>query len=100
MRRMNIDRHQMPEHGKEQETELVDTVDFERLCACTKKTIGNNIVRLRKQAGITQKSLAVRSGLHIRGLGGIERGEGNPSLETLLRLAYAMDLDFRAFFVD
>ena len=50
-------------------------------------TFGENVRRIRKQAGFSQEVLADRSGLHRTYIGGIERGERNPSLENIIALA-------------
>lgn len=48
---------------------------------------GDNVRRARKRAGFTQEELADRSGLHRTYIGGIERGERNPSLENIIAIA-------------
>ena len=48
---------------------------------------GANIRKLRLKAGFTQRSLAVRSGLDVTYISGIERGGRNPSLKSLESVA-------------
>jgi transcriptional regulator with XRE-family HTH domain len=57
-------------------------------------TFGTNVRRLRKQAGLSQESLADHSGLHRTYIGGIERGERNPSLINIVALAKGLDCSF------
>jgi len=47
----------------------------------------------RDQMGITQQDLAFRSGVHLRSINNIEGGKGNPSLDTLLKIAVALKLE-------
>lgn len=49
--------------------------------------VGANIRRLRKERGLSQEALAGEAGLAMRHLGRIERGEGNPTVAILGRLA-------------
>lgn len=46
----------------------------------------------RKKLGISQQDLAERSGLHRTYIGGIERGERNPSLTIIYHIAHALDI--------
>ena len=53
---------------------------------------GRNIRRLREALRLTQESLAAESGLDRSYIGGIERGERNPSLSAILRLASVLNV--------
>jgi transcriptional regulator with XRE-family HTH domain len=55
--------------------------------------LGTRLRALRRARGLTQEQLAERAGLSYKFLGEIERGQGNPTLETLVALAGALDLD-------
>jgi transcriptional regulator with XRE-family HTH domain len=51
------------------------------------------MVRLyRSRAGYSQEELAGRAGIHRTYIGGIERGERNPTLTMIHRLARALDV--------
>ncbi|MEI6703940.1 MAG: helix-turn-helix transcriptional regulator [Deltaproteobacteria bacterium] len=50
-------------------------------------TLGEAVRIMRLAAGLTQKQYATMTGVDIRVLAGIERGEGNPRLDTLEKLA-------------
>lgn len=51
---------------------------------------GRAIRDLRRSRGISQEQLGYDSGLHRTYVGGIERGERNPSLTNILRIAEAL----------
>jgi transcriptional regulator with XRE-family HTH domain len=51
---------------------------------------GAQIRALREQAGLSQEALAAKAGIHRTYMGGIERGERNPCLKNILRLAEAL----------
>lgn len=51
------------------------------------KIVGANLKRLRKARGLSQEALAGEAGLAMRHLGRIERGEGNPTVAVLGKLA-------------
>ena len=52
------------------------------------------VVRVyRKAAGLSQEELADRAAIHRTYIGGIERGERNPTLLMIHRLAKALSVD-------
>lgn len=55
-----------------------------------RKQLGQRIRYLRKSLGLTQQQLAARAGITPRLLGQLERGKGNPTLETLANVATAL----------
>lgn len=52
--------------------------------------IGANIRKIREKKGISQEKLALEAGLNRAYIGYIERGERNPSTDTLARIATAL----------
>lgn len=52
--------------------------------------VGANIRRLRKAKGLTQEQLAHEAGMAMRYVAGVERGEENPSLRFLVKMAEAL----------
>ena len=65
-----------------------------------KRGLGRVIKGLRQQHGITQEELAEKASLHRTYLSDIERGARNPSLETLVRLAAALQISLAEMFKD
>lgn len=55
-------------------------------------TLGNAIRQLRASRDISQEGLAHEAGMHRTYLGGIERGERNPSYRNLVRIAASLDV--------
>lgn len=53
----------------------------------------------REQANMTQKELAEKTGIYQADISKIERGIGNPSLQTLKRLADGLDMELNVDFV-
>lgn len=51
------------------------------------RQVGANIRRLRKAAGLSQEVLAAESKIDMRYLGGIERGQENPTLKVIADIA-------------
>ena len=48
------------------------------------------IINVRKECGLTQKELSARTGIAQADISKLERGNANPSLRTLKRLAAGM----------
>jgi transcriptional regulator with XRE-family HTH domain len=51
---------------------------------------GATVRRVREAAGLSQEKLAAKTGIHRTYIGGIERGERNPTLLMIHRLARAL----------
>lgn len=66
--------------------------------AMLRKQVGQRIRQLRRSLGLTQQQLAARAGITPKLLGELERGKGNPTLETLASLAAALGVTCAAFF--
>lgn len=58
----------------------------------TQKEIGDAVRERRKKLGINQQTLADLAGVAINTVVGIERGEGNPQLTTLLTILDTLGL--------
>jgi len=53
---------------------------------------GRVLKRLRKEKGVTQERLAQESGYHTTYISQIECGKKNPTLQTLFRIAEALEI--------
>jgi len=56
------------------------------------------IIEARKMSGYTQKQLSERTGIAQGDISKIEKGNANPSLNTLKRLASGMDMKLSLHF--
>ena len=54
--------------------------------------LGRAVRDLREAAGLSQEELGYRSGMHRTYVGGIERGERNPSWMNIVRIAQALSV--------
>lgn len=63
--------------------------------ACKEETIGKNIRERRQQLNVTQQTLADLAEVSINTLVAIERGTGNPSLSTLIRVLDTLGLEIK-----
>ncbi|MFN9268947.1 MAG: helix-turn-helix domain-containing protein [Planctomycetaceae bacterium] len=51
------------------------------------------IRRKREVMQLTQRELAERSGIHLRSINNLESAKGNPSWDTLVKLAEVLKLE-------
>jgi transcriptional regulator with XRE-family HTH domain len=54
--------------------------------------LGSNLRRIRLERRLSQEELMVRADVHRTQISKYERGEAEPQLETLARLAWALDV--------
>ncbi len=64
----------------------------------TQKLLGRRIRSLRQACRLTQQELGERAGLNYKYLGAVERGEENPSLVVLERIATGLGIDIADLF--
>ena len=57
------------------------------------------MIDARKESGLTQKELSERTGIAQSDISRLERGNANPSLRTLQRLAEGMGMKLKIEFV-
>ena len=62
------------------------------------KHIGNRIRNYRMQLGYSQERLAEISGCHPTYIGQVERGEKNPTLESIEKIASALRISMSKLF--
>ena len=62
------------------------------------KKFGDRIKKLRVDKKLSQEEIAHRAGVHRTYLGGIERGERNPSLRNIAALAKALGVSLSELF--
>ena len=61
--------------------------------------IAQAMIDARKESGLTQKQLSERTGIAQADISKLERGNANPSLRTLQRLAAGMGMNVKIEFV-
>jgi transcriptional regulator with XRE-family HTH domain len=62
-------------------------------------TIADQILLARKEAGLSRKELAKKAGVYPKAIAKIENVDTSPSLETLIKVAEALDLSLRGSLV-
>ena len=65
-----------------------------------KQLIGARIKSLRTRKRLTQEELSERVGINAKYLSSIERGLENPTLNTFLAIAEALEVSFDEIFCD
>lgn len=65
-----------------------------------RKNLGERIRTFRKAKGLTQEILGEKAGLSYKFIGEIERGQVNPSLDTLAAIAEALNVTVGDLFLE
>lgn len=73
-------------------------IETELDITAAKISLGHAIRRHRLSRGISQDTLAVMSGMDRTYIGGIERGERNPTVANLAKLAHALSVPISELF--
>jgi XRE family transcriptional regulator, regulator of sulfur utilization len=60
-----------------------------------RKALGETIRCLRKEAGLSQEALAEKADLHHNYVGELERGEKAATVDTLVKIAKALNVRVR-----
>jgi len=63
------------------------------------KQFGERVREIRQAKGLSQEDLAFKSRVHRTYLGGIERGERNPSLKNIAAIAKALGVTLSELFL-
>lgn len=63
------------------------------------KKVGMNIRIARIKRGISQEGLADMAGLARSTMGIVERGEQSPSIQTISKVANALEIDLHKLFI-
>lgn len=78
--------------------------DFEVLVERQKERVKNQIltsyINLRKERGITQQEIANRTGIKRTNVARIESGRNAPTIEVLVKLAAALDMELEIRLVE
>lgn len=78
--------------------------DFEVLVERQKERVKNQIltsyIKLRKEKGITQQEIADRTGMKRTNVARIESGKNAPTIEVLVKLAAALDMELEIRLVE
>jgi transcriptional regulator with XRE-family HTH domain len=61
-------------------------------------SLGRVLADVRRERGLTQEELGHRTGVHRNYIGGIERGERNPTVETIAVLADELEVSLGELF--
>lgn len=62
------------------------------------QSVGLQIRKIREGLNISQEELADKTGLSTGTIGKIERGENNPKIGTLIKIANELDIPCKEFF--
>lgn len=58
-----------------------------------RKLLGGAVRRIREAKGLTQDQLATKAGVHFAYLSNVERGKKDPSVDVMIRLADALEVN-------
>lgn len=62
--------------------------------------VGENIKKIRKEKGLTQKELGIRLGVSQAAIGQFENTEANLKMETIKKIAEALEVDYTRLIIE
>ena len=65
----------------------------------TRQELGAGIREWRRRRNITQEALAAAAKVHVNSLGRVERGEVNPTLKVLWKIATKLNISVAQLFL-
>jgi len=68
-------------------------MDGRRVDRAAAERLGRNVLKARRQAGFSQEELGAMACLHRTEIGFVESGQRLPRVDTLIKLASALDVD-------
>lgn len=74
-------------------SDIVNDTELDELAQRLKTQLGTRLQRHRLKKGMTQQTVAERADLSLKYLGEVERGEANPTVMTLAKIAYVLGWD-------
>jgi len=63
-----------------------------------RQMLGSRIKDIRTKKGMSQEKLSEKMGINPKYLSSIERGKGNPPLNTFIKLAQSLEVDIGEIF--
>lgn len=61
-------------------------------------SLGQTLRSVRRARGFSQEQLSLETGIHRNYIGGIERGERNPSVASIVQLSTALGISLSELF--
>lgn len=77
---------------------IVYNCHFMQALSATHRKLGEKIKILRKEVSYTQEDLAFKVKVDRSYMGFVERGEKNPTLTTLIKIARALKISLKELF--
>jgi DNA adenine methylase len=77
---------------------VTESESFVRVKTQLRDTLGRRVRELRLSLKMTQRDLAEDAGIRQALISQIERGEANPTLDSILRIAAALEVSFAELF--
>lgn len=62
------------------------------------RTVGERIRQIRKSKGLSQEKVALKAGITTSYMGQVERGEKSPTVDSLEKISYALNVPISELF--